>query len=303
MTETESKPVSIPVESLTLTANGLSFSARAAGKGPLVLLLHGFPDDNRTWDEHLRLIAAAGYRAVAPVMRGYEPSSQSSKDLYHLTHLASDVFGWMQCLGESKAHLIGHDWGALTTYVAAALAPQKFYSITTIAIPHLRRSLSGARYVPEQLLKSSYILLMQLPWLSEKVVERDNYAFLDFLWRQWSPSWNFSHDQLNQMKGTMAQSGVVHAATQYYRCLLNPASLSAQQSVVMLSSKTVVPTLALTGENDGCMDSRLYDYLMDPEDFPAGVEVHRLPGVGHWLHREDVDVSSRLILSWLGRHS
>ena len=103
----------------------------------------------------------AGYRVVAPMMRGYEPGSQSPRDLYHLIHLAADVFAWMKELNAKQCHLVGHDWGALTSYVAAALQPKKFASLTTLAIPHLRRGIQGVADVPGQLVKSSYILLMQ----------------------------------------------------------------------------------------------------------------------------------------------
>jgi pimeloyl-ACP methyl ester carboxylesterase len=286
----------------TLTHNGMSFSVRSAGSGPLVLLLHGFPDDNHTFDLQLLALAEAGYRAVAPMMRGYEPGSQSPKNLYHLIHLAADVFAWMDLLGERKCYLIGHDWGALTSYVAAALQPKKFHCVTTLAIPHLRRGLKGVSEVPVQLLKSSYILLMQLPKVSELIVERDDYAFIETLWRRWSPDWLFSAEELEQVKSTFRQPGVVKAATQYYRSLLSPLSLSAQQSWSLLTSQIEVPVLALAGENDGCMDARLFEHLMQSQDFDKGLSVDCLPGAGHFLHREQPAVVNGLILEWLARH-
>lgn len=170
------------IELLTLEHDGLVFTARATGSGPLVLLLHGFPDDFHSWDAQLEAIAAQGYRVVAPMMRGYESSSCSPRDLYHLIHLASDVFAWMKHLDAKQCHLVGHDWGALTSYVAAALQPRKFSSLTTLAIPHLRRGLQGVVGVPAQLVKSAYILLMQFQKASEMIVERDDYAFIETLW-------------------------------------------------------------------------------------------------------------------------
>jgi len=287
----------------TLTHSGMSFSVRRAGtSGPVVLLLHGFPDDNHSFDLQLLALAEAGYQAVAPMMRGYEPGSQSPKNLYHLTHLAADVFAFMDGLGVKKCHLIGHDWGALTAYVAAALKPKKFLSVTTLAIPHLRRGLKGVSEVPMQLLKSSYILLMQLPKVSELIVERDDYAFIETLWRRWSPDWLFGAEELEQVKTTFRQPGVVKAATQYYRCLLSPLSLSAQQSWSLLTSQIEVPVLALAGENDGCMDARMYEPLMQSQDFDKGLSVDCLPGAGHFLHREQPLVVNGLILEWLAGH-
>lgn len=290
------------IETLTLTRDDLTFSARAAGSGPLVLMLHGFPDDFHSFDAQLEAVAAAGYRVVAPMLRGYEPGSQSPRDLYHLIHLAEDVFAWMELLGAKKCHLVGHDWGALTAYVAAALQPKKFASLTTLAIPHLRRSLQGVAEVPGQLVKSSYILLMQFARIAESIVARDDYAFIETLWKLWSPDWKYTPEDLEQVKSTFRAPGVVHAATQYYRCLLQPLSLSTQQSWRLLTAPINVPTLALTGEHDGCMDTRLYDTLMREQDFDKGLMVKRLPNTGHFLHREAPEEVSALILDWLARH-
>lgn len=290
------------VELLTLEHEGLVFSARAMGSGPLVLMLHGFPDDFHSFDEQMEAIAAQGYRVVAPMMRGYEPSSCSPRDLYHLIHLASDVFAWMHHLNARQCHLVGHDWGALTSYVAAALQPKKFASLTTLAIPHLRRGLQGVAGVPAQLVKSAYILLMQFPKMSELIVEREDYAFVETLWQRWSPGWHYSPDEIEQVKSTFRGTGVVHAATQYYRCLLQPLSLSTQQSWRLLTSRVSVPTLAITGEKDGCMDSRLYDSLMREQDFEKGLEVRRIAEAGHFLHREAPLEVNAMILDWIRQH-
>lgn len=290
------------VNTITLNHEGMSWSARTAGEGPLVLLLHGFPDDFHSFDAQLQALAAAGYRAVAPMMRGYEPGSQSPKNLYHLTHLAGDVFTWLHLLGSKQCHLVGHDWGALTSYVAAALQPKKFHSLTTLAIPHLRRGLHGVSEVPVQLVKSSYILLMQLPKIAEVIVERDDYAFIESSWKLWSPDWQYSHEDLEQVKSTFRQPGVARAATQYYRCLLSPLSLSAQQSWSLLTSRINVPTLALAGENDGCMDARLYQHLMQSQDFDQGLSVHELANAGHFLHREKPLEVNAILLDWLRQH-
>jgi pimeloyl-ACP methyl ester carboxylesterase len=95
---------------------------------------------------------------------------------------------------------------------------------------------------------------------------------------------------------------VTHAATQYYRCLLQPLSLSTQQSWRLLTRRVSVPTLALTGEQDGCMDSRLYDSLMREQDFEKGLQVRKIANVGHFLHREAPDEVNAMILDWLNQH-
>ena len=125
-------------DTIQLEANGLTFSALAAGDGRehrgLVLLLHGFPDTPHSFRHQLRALADAGYRAVAPVMRGYEPGSQSADRDYSLTALATDVNGWLDQLGTDAAHLVGHDWGAAVAFVAGAQHPERFRTITAMAV-------------------------------------------------------------------------------------------------------------------------------------------------------------------------
>lgn len=290
------------IETIELAINDLRYSALTAGEGPLVILLHGFPDCNQNLVGQIEAIAADGFRVLAPCLRGYEPSSQSPDGAYHVIDLASDVLGWMDALGEPQCQLIGHDWGALATYVAAALRPERFRSIATLAVPHLRHAVQGVAEIPEQLLNSGYILMMQLPGLSARFLARNDYALLEKLWARWSPGWTCSPEVMANVKATFARPGVADAATAYYRCLLSPLSVSAQQSWQLLSARLKVPTLALTGEKDGCIDSRLYDSLMKPEDFPAGLAVHRLPDCGHFLHLERPAEVNALLLEWLAKH-
>ena len=178
--ETGSEPV---IESITLSNRALEFSAYACGlrenaAAPLVLCLHGFPDNARSFRFQLPALARAGYRAIAATLRGYEPSSQPLDGDYSLATLARDVLAWMDGLGEAKIHLVGHDWGAAITYTAGAIAPDRFHSLTTIAVPHAPRLPEGIRAVPSQLSKSWYMMFFQLPAIAEWAVERDDWAEL-----------------------------------------------------------------------------------------------------------------------------
>ena len=133
----------------TLRANDLTFSALEQGSGPVVLCLHGFPDHPRTFRFQLPALAGAGFRAIAPSLRGYDPSSQPPDRDYHVVRMAEDVVGWIDDLGQDRVHLIGHDWGGVIGYAACAMAPERFRSLTTLGIPHpgrLRspRAASGA---------------------------------------------------------------------------------------------------------------------------------------------------------------
>lgn len=287
----------------TLSANGLEFSAIEQGEGEPVLCLHGFPDHARSWRHQLPAFAEAGYRAVAPMLRGYEPSSQPEDGDYHVVRMAEDVIGWLDDLGAEKCHLVGHDWGAIISYASAALAPERFHSVSTLAVPHLRRMPQGLRKDPRQVLNSWYMLFFQLRLVSDYIVEFNDFAFIEKLWRDWSPGWDFPRDEMEALKNTFRAEGVKHAALGYYRAFFDAVSGAARETRKLTSAKIHVPTLAMTGATDGCMDTILYDLVMREEDFPAGLQVVRVSGAGHFLHQEKPAEVNKFLLEWVREHS
>lgn len=286
---------------ITLQHEGLRFSATSAGEGPLVLCLHGFPDHRRSWRAQLPALAAAGYRAVAPQLRGYEPESLPADGDYCLETLARDVLRWMDELGAQRAHLVGHDWGAAIGYVAAALAPERLLSLTTLAVPHFRRMPAGLVRIPMQLRNSWYMGFFQLRGIADRKVAADDFAFLERLWRDWSPGWQAPGEEVDALKSTFRRPGVVQGALGYYRAAFDVFSPAGRRSLGLLSSAVGVPTLALAGERDGCMDARLWDHVMRAADFAAGLQVARVAGAGHFLHQEKPAEVNALLLDWLGK--
>jgi pimeloyl-ACP methyl ester carboxylesterase len=289
--------------SLVLHAAGLRFSALEAGAGPVVLCLHGFPDNARSFRFQLPALADAGFRAVAPTLRGYEPSSQPADGDYHIVRMAEDVVGWIDDLGASRVHLVGHDWGAVIGYAAAVLAPDRLLSLTTLAIPHPGRLQEGIRKLPSQLRKSWYMLFFQLRGIADRAVAARDQALIEKLWRDWSPGWSLPRDEMAEVKRTLAQPGVRRAALGYYRAMFDRRSAAARETAALLDRPIPVATLAFTGALDGCMDSRLHDLVMHDEDFPAGVEVVRLADAGHFLHQEKPDAVNARLLAWLRAHT
>ena len=294
------------MEPITLHANGLTFSALSAGdgaSGPTALCLHGFPDHMRSFRFQLTALAGAGYRAIAPTLRGYEPSSQPEDGDYHIVRMAEDVVAQVDSLGDEPIHLIGHDWGAVIAYAAAALAPDRFHSLVTLAIPHPgRMQREGLREIPSQLRNSWYMMFFQLRGIADHVVERNDWAFIERLWRDWSPGWELPQEELRIVKQGLAQPGVKRAALGYYRAMFGLGGEAVRETRRLLGGPIPVPTLALTGALDGCMDTRLHDVAVKSEDFPAGVRVERVEGAGHFLHQEEPHVVNRLILDWLDEH-
>ena len=289
-------------ERIELHVGPLRFSALAQGEGPLVLCLHGFPDNNGSFRHQLPALAAAGYRAVAPMMRGYEPSSQPREPSYFLADLVDDVSAWADELGADQLRIVGHDWGALVAYAAAARMPERITSMVTMAVPHIRRFLPAMpRILPSQLRRSWYVLLFQLRRTGDFVFLQDR-GVIEKLWRDWSPGFRPEPEAFASIKQTFAQPGVRKAAISYYRALFSTPSARAAESWRLYSAKTPVPTLAMTGARDGCVDTRLHDVGDWREDYLGPAEMTRLEWAGHFLHQEQPEAANEAILGWFERH-
>lgn len=291
----------VDLDIVVLERGDLRFTAYAAGDGPLVLCVHGFPDNAHTFQQQFAALVAAGYRVVAPTIRGYEPGSQPKDGDYRIEELAGDVIAWIDHLGADKAHLVGHDWGAVMAYVACARAPARFHSLTTLGIPHPARFTGiGIRKVPAQLLKSWYMMFFQLPALPERAIQRSGWALLRRLWKSWSPGLELSAAAWSALRETFEAPGVGEAMLSYYRQNVSPSILlGLARSPINSLGDVPVRTLAIAGTDDGCMDHRLYDYTMLERDFPAGLRVERVAAAGHWAHMERPDEVNRLLLQWL----
>lgn len=290
---------------MDLRSGAFSFSAYTAGfddnpDGEVVLCLHGFPDDANSFRHQLPALAAAGYRVVAPNLRGYESTSQPEDGDYSLVALGHDVLAWIDHLEAEKVHLVGHDWGAAITYVAGALAPERFLSLTTIAVPHSARLQQAIRKVPSQLLKSWYMTFFQFRGIAEHVLERKDWALVRRLWRNWSPGFELADEDWQHLRSTFEAPGVKSAMLGYYRQNASPEVLLGLKKTEAAALTTVpVRTLAITGVDDGCMDTRLYDHAFLREDFPEGYRVERIARGGHFVHQERPEQVNRLLLGWL----
>ena len=289
-------------ERITLHHGPLAFSATAMGEGPMVLCLHGFPDNANSYRNQLPFLAANGFRAVAVTLRGYEASSIPGDGDYSMQALVSDVLAWMEELDVGPIHIIGHDWGAAIAYSVAAFAPDKFLSATTMAVPHPTRFGAEARGHPKQALLSWYIIFFQLRRLSERVVRWKDFAFIKWLWRRWSPGWQPAPEDMESVIDSLRQPGVLEASLGYYRAALGRKK-SAAPAAAQEHFKLRIPVLAMTGAQDGCIDSQIFERLTNIEDFEAELRFERIAGAGHFLHQERPVECNRIILEWLTAHS
>jgi pimeloyl-ACP methyl ester carboxylesterase len=283
---------SYPVRAATVRANGVRFGILEAGEGPLALCLHGFPDCAHTWGQLLPSLAQAGFHAVAPFMRGYSPTEVPADGDYRVAMLAADVRALHEELGGAgDAVLIGHDWGAETAYQAAAEAPERWRRLVTLAVPPAALDpVLLSDY--EQLKRFFYLFLLQdSSGLAETVAARNNMAFLDQLWGDWSPGYQ-PGAHLAMVKQSLRNPENLTAAIGYYRA--NPISDEA----TTVPAWAPQPTLYLHGARDGCMNAGL----------AGGAERYLAPGsrmivieeAGHFLHLEQPALLNEHILSWIG---
>ena len=159
-------------------ANGVSFHYLEAGRGPLALCLHGFPDNAHTYDQLLPALASAGFRAVAPFMRGYAPTSLAPDGRYQSVLLAQDAVALIEALGGGRAFVVGHDWGASAAYGAAALAPERVTRLVTIGAAHPASFRGKLAHSYERHKGIWHAYFFQMPF-AEQVVAADDFAYLE----------------------------------------------------------------------------------------------------------------------------
>ena len=199
-----------------IQANGITFHYLEMGQGPLVLCMHGFPDHAYTYRFLLPALAAAGFRGIAPFMRGYAPTSKPVDGRYQSVLLAQDVVALLQAFDVEQAFLVGHDWGAFAVYGAAVLAPERIIRMVTIGAAH-PAAVRGDLAVRYDRLKGVWhSFFFQMPF-AEQAVAANDFAFLEAWWRDASPEFDPPAEMMEQLKTTFRQPGVVTAALNYYR--------------------------------------------------------------------------------------
>jgi pimeloyl-ACP methyl ester carboxylesterase len=238
----------------------------------------------------LPVLAEAGYRAVAPFLRGYYPSALAVDNDYSIPTVAGDLLGLITALGEERASVIGHDWGGFTAYTAANIAPERIDKLVVMAVPHMSQGNSSLA----QLKKSWYVMLFQLPWLPERLVRRDNFEFIDQLYRDWSPNWDEAEFSLQPVKQALSASGGLPAALAYYRALVRGSN---KQDREIMSRQVSVPSLWIAGEVDGSVGLDQFEGL--EAAFTDRFELLIVDNAGHFVHREAPDLVHNRLVAFL----
>ncbi len=266
-----------------VTANGIRFAYLEEGEGPLVLLMHGFPDTPHSWDFVRAKIAAKGYRAVSPFLRGYAPSEIPTRDTDQET-CARDVLEIITALGENKAILIGHDWGATAVYGATALDASRVQKLIALGIPHP----ATLKPTPKKLWGVRHFIVYKRRGAAKKFAAND-FAELPAICKRWSPKWNPPDEEFAPVKKCFSDPESCDAAFGYYRALtLSPPKF--------LRPKIAVPTIVFSGTDDPLSDRS--DYERGRRMFTGDYTIEEMPG-GHFLHREHPQMFTKLLLAHL----
>jgi len=260
----------------SFTRDGLVFDVRDTGPpdGTPVLLLHGFPQDSRSWDAVSPLLHARGYRTIAPDQRGYSPGARPRpRRAYRASELTGDIVELIEVAGLGPVHLVGHDWGAAVAWGLAAARPDLLRSLTALSVPHPAAFVQSL-LTSSQALRSWYMLFFQLPWLPERQISSGK------AWERALRSTGMPSQAAARDAELMRDRGAASGALNWYRAI----AFSAPGA---LHAKVTVPTLYVWSDGDTAIGPKGAELT---ERFVAGPYTYEvLEGVSHWIPEEVPD--------------
>ncbi len=281
-----------PYAHTTIQTNGVNLHVVQAGpeSGPLVILLHGFPEFWRGWIKQIEPLAEAGFRVWVPDQRGYNLSDKPGGiAAYRIDTLAKDVAGLIEASGSEKAFLAGHDWGAAVAWWTALRYPEKLNRLAILNVPHpvvmVRRLWSN----PAQLRKSWYIFFFQMPFLPEAIIHRDNWAFGVRSLKGSSRKGTFNDEDIRQYRLAWGQKEAFHSMLNWYRAMLQrPPKIPADPRIH-------VPTLVLWGVNDRFLGRELVQPSLDLCEDGRVVFFEQAT---HWVQHEESEKVNELLIDF-----
>lgn len=273
-------------------ANGLRFAYLEQGNGPLVMFMHGFPDNAWSYRKQMQVFADAGYRAVSPFLRGYAPTEIPADGTFDPIALGKDLEALIAALSDDgQGRVVGMDWGGTSTLQALATAPSAIKAAVVMNTAH-PITFTSIRKDPEAVRSLFHFYFFQLPG-ADSAVNIEGLPFVDYLWKLWSPT--FKNDEhLRSIKQTLSSPGTMAAALKYYGGLFN-AGFAGHLPM----NEMHTPTLTIYGSND---PTARYSVKEEPL-FKGPHKRIVLPDVGHFPHLErEVEVTG-LIMDWFRTHA
>jgi pimeloyl-ACP methyl ester carboxylesterase len=277
-------------------STGISYLSSEAENAPLVVCLHGFPDTPRTWGPLTEELCDAGYHVVSPWLPGYAPSSlEGTLDPPSVARMIVALVD--ELVPSEPVRIVGHDWGATIAQCAIAQWPERFRAAALLATPHLLAVEENVQEYPRQFGRSAYIGLFQLPIFSDLLVKARDFAFVERLWRKWSPGFDPGEDYFDELKLCLRSS--MPAPLLYYRSLRSPRVITEIRKLLS-AGPIVVPTIYLHGERDGCIGPEIA--RGQEGHFSALFEQVMLADAGHFVHLERPAEVNDAIAGWFATH-
>ena len=281
----------------TVGVDDVEMAYLTMGDGPLAICLHGFPDTAWSWRHLLPRLADAGYRAVAPFLRGYAPTTAPADHNGQAGAGVADICTLHEELGgDGDAVLVGHDWGAVIAYGCAAHAPDRWRRVVAASVPP--GPVMGQAFMDHDQLRRSWYMFFFLNPLADLVVPQDDLAFLERLWADWSPGYDGSGDA-RRAREALREPAALATALAIYRNALGGAGGDPRyaEHQAAIGAVPPQPCLYLHGTDDGCIG---VDFAAPTAGVLApGSVVEEIEGAGHFLQLERPDRVNGLILDFL----
>lgn len=280
----------------------VAFEQEGRPSDPPVILLHGWPDDVRTWDRIVPRLTAAGFRTIAPYLRGFGPTrfrSGSTLRSGQIAALGADLIEMAQALGLERFALVGHDWGARAAYIAAAEIPDRVSHVVALSVGY------GTNH-PDQALPIHQVRNYWYHWYfclprGAELVRQSGRELARFMWQTWSPTWTFSDAEYDETARSFENPDWAGITIHSYRHRWGQAEgdphYDALEHRLARPAKLAVPTLVLHGAADGANDP--VTSAGKEQYFSSRYKREVLPNVGHFLQREDPERVADEIIAWL----
>jgi pimeloyl-ACP methyl ester carboxylesterase len=274
-----------------IISNGIRLHYVTQGEGPLILMLHGFPEFWYSWRRQIPEFAK-NYKVVALDLRGYNESDKpQAQSAYVMSEFIKDVEGVIKGLGYDRCILVGHDWGGAIAWYFSYAHPEMVERLVVLNIPHPAKFAAGLR-TPQQLMRSWYAFALQIPALPELVLQTFDYEILENALKGMAVDKStFTQADIEAYKDAAAKRGALTAMINYYR---NPFNNLQQQDWSLLP----VPTLMIWGEDDKALGKEL-TYGM--EEYVRDFQIHYIPNCGHWVQQERPELVNQYIREFLAR--
>ena len=284
------------MENISIETNGIHLNVVVAGpaEGPLVILLHGFPEFSFGWRHQIGEFAEAGYRVWAPDQRGYNLSEKPRriKD-YRIDKLAADVVGLIDAAGCESAYIVGHDWGAAVAWHVAEKYPERVKKLVVMNVPHGRVMAEHLKHNPAQRKKSWYMFFFQIPWIPEFLLSRKNWAFAVKMLQSTAHEGAFTEEDLDRYRKAWSQPRAFRSMINWYRAFLQKTPPSAVSST---AAKINVPTLLIWGKQDAALGSEMAQPSID---LCEEGELVFIEDATHWVQHDAPERVNALLRDFL----